>query len=83
MCVYVGEREKGGGVEKLRYFKIESWKEAIWGIDFAMHSLKKKKSALVNSLPILELSEDFDFAKEMVCNWRQSACFLQSGIGLS
>lgn len=30
-----------------------------------MHSLKKK-SALVNSLPIQEPSEDFDFAKEMV-----------------
>lgn len=31
-----------------------------------MHSLKKKKSALVNSLPIQEPSEGFDFAKEMV-----------------
>lgn len=42
-----------------------------------------KKCTLANSLPVQRLSKDFDFAKEMLWNGRQSACFLKCGVDLS
>lgn len=42
-----------------------------------------KKCTLANSLPVQRLSKDFDFANEMVQNWRQSACFLKCGVDFS
>ena len=42
MCVCVRERETETETETWNVSLIESWKEIIWGTDYAMHSFFKK-----------------------------------------